>query len=87
VLNAVYISSRTFTPGRKCQRLQYAELASEETTSYLSTGEDNLARHEDQEHHFRFNHAIYETREKLQPSQLEDPDLRNIVNVPQARSY
>jgi hypothetical protein len=31
----------------------------------LGTGQDDLARHEDQENHFRLDHSVDETREQL----------------------
>jgi hypothetical protein len=55
-------------------------------TSYLSAGKDNLSRHEDKEHDFGFNHAIYKPREKLQ--NYEDLGTkRHRVDAPQAHNY
>ena len=46
------------------------QLASE--ISYLGASENNLSRHKDKEHDFRFDHTIYEPGKKLQRGQHGD---------------
>ena len=53
---------------------------------HLCTSQDDLARHEYQQHDLRLNHAIYETRKQLAyHNQIHESD--NNDHVPQAHSY
>ena len=53
---------------------------------YLSTGQHNLARNEDQKHNLGLDHTIDQAREELRATLEADYTYNQTRNVPQART-